>query len=150
MGLRVERDTARTKYETGYGSLVEQLNGALRTTTGKDTILDLLWDLSDDVTASGGNPFHKLRVTIGSRVKSPHSVKQVMEEGECVGYELIKKGKPSDKPVKDETVKDALTKWVEARKPEFIKTLIHLLDHDTGTITKAIKDGQKNAKRATK
>lgn len=144
-----ERESAASRYASTYGSLTNLLNSALKTASGKDAILDALWQLSDDVSATAGNPFHKLRLTLGNRVKTPHSVKQVVEDGEIVGYSLERKVKKA-KSFDFDKVADLVTAWCEKRDPNFLKTLVKLCDDSPDMLLKAIKDGKRNKDRATK
>ncbi|MHC4240608.1 MAG: hypothetical protein ACYSUC_12825, partial [Planctomycetota bacterium] len=70
--LTVNVSKAKQANDTGYGSLV-------KSKAGVEHIKDALFELADDTSATAGNPFHKLRSTLGNRCTPKQSVKTVVE-----------------------------------------------------------------------
>ena len=69
---------AQLALETGYGSLTSCLNSALKSSRGQEHLKEALFSLADDMTSAAGNPFHNLRMTIGTRCTPRYSVKSVV------------------------------------------------------------------------
>ena len=148
LSLATSVQTAKLALETGYGSLTSCLNSALKSSAGQAHIKDALFALADDTSAAGGNPFHKLRVTLGTRCTPRYGVKSVVEDDELIDFTLTRKGKKSKKAKPDvdpDTAYDTLASWVEGKakaNPSFAKAL---LSFNANALRKAINDGARDA-----
>ena len=72
--------------------VLKALNRAIKE-KDTDAIASVLWDHADDVSASGGNPFHKLRSTLTGRCTPKMSVKVHKEDGEICDVTVTRKVK---------------------------------------------------------
>lgn len=145
---QVQLDEAKGALEASKETLVSVCRTFLKSPKGRDLIADELWDLSDDMSPSAGNPFHKLRLTVGN---CGYSVQQVKDEedGEqvLVNFDITRKGKGKKRgraggkaEVQDYQVHDAIVAFGKryAKKEAWIK---HLRNMDADKIKKAIMAG---------
>lgn len=142
--------TAEDTLATKYGNLVKILNSALKTAKGREHIIDALYSLADDMDAKAGNPFHKLRSTLGNRCTPCVGVKAVNEDGELINFELSdkkkgkKKGKASKGPVEKEAAYDQLVGALTKRGTEWLEAI---LKFDAKMIRKAVMDAKRDASK---
>lgn len=140
--LTVNVSKAKQANDTGYGSLVKCLNSALKSKAGVEHIKDALFELADDTSATAGNPFHKLRSTLGNRCTPKQSVKTVTEEDEIIDFVVKRKGKAKPKAsVTTDAAYNALVSWVEKKAKTDASFGDALLKHDAAKIRKAILAG---------
>ena len=69
MGMDKNLSTLMSRCDGKVKSLASQLTGAYKTSAGREVIKDVLFVYADDMDAKPGNPFHKLRLTLGNRCK---------------------------------------------------------------------------------
>lgn len=144
--LTVDVTAAKAASDTGYGSLVTCLNAALKDKRGVEHIKDALFELADDTSATAGNPFHKLRSTLGNRCTPKQSVKTVTEDDEIIDFVVKRKGKGKPKAdVTTDAAYNALVAWVERKATSDASFGAALLKHDAAKIRKAIAAGVRTA-----
>lgn len=131
---------------TRYGNLVKICNKALKTGTGRDQIKDALFALADDMEAKSGNPFHKLRSTLGNRCEPRVGVKAVFEDDELIDFDITNKAKAKKKgkasgPVDTTVAYDQLVNALSKRSTEWLSALLTL---DAKMIRKAVSDAKRD------